>query len=1492
MSGSGGISSLPSSRLTRILQEKAELLKKRRQTAEQVLKQVEERIHQLESIQVTLPEVKERQTAIRELSRRSEWEGVESQAKSLIEYLDAHGQAPFETRRTEIVDRSQRVAEFGTAVPAELTRLQKIVLAPPGGATWAGLLDDVVRLDAAVRAVESEFSASLRVRAFEVAKWLQEPADRTPELERKFTAALEPLLRGKLAEALDHLDATIRKELPASVERREKSRSTATAVLGAGRELGVPTEALQTALAVDGESPPLDWPKSVAAVDAAIAGAGEALRERVGATLDGLRGTLRSLPDYGVEPEASLTGLEAVASRVATVPPAELPGLLTDGRAVVEEPVVRIVAGLLDEVRPKIVEARRLGRDPSEVFAAMNRAREALRLKIYSEALAASQEAIDRVQQLTGDLDTLRDEVDSLENLLRRLQTAKIPSAPFEEPLRRTRAHLDRVEVEPARALLQETIRALGERAFQYLTDQANKLGQVIDVAHDRGFLPRGLPARLAEVRGMLEGGRLADAGESLASIESELRIAAAPFVARRVEEIAKGFEDFHDETLVAPVRRLLADADVNLRVKEDLVGSIESLRRAEREFSAVFAAHASSLVEGLEDERRTLDSMGGPGDELQRQIDEVQQIFNMGDFVKASKASQEIRVRALQQQLVRSEEAVSHAKLALVELGKMGLDVAELKGSLESAHTAAKSQKYLDAYLLATQTEEAAQRLRSTAQSTLDDLARSTERWQSLKQAGVPVDPAKEQLLAAKQAVQALDFDRARTVLSELGRFLEFEQNRAEAKRLLAEAELLIEDGRRLSVPTEPLEQAAAEARATLEGDRPQESLAKIRNAHLELVQSLRPVLEENLRAVERDLEVARSAGLEATDVMVALGEARRRLALPVPTGVAEIVERARTELIETRGFFEHAERALKRATESLSQAELVRANVGAAREKLAGLQEPFARREYAKVVESASSIDRELHQATYAEVSKTLAGFQGMVVRAKREGSDTSLAENLLHNARQALENGRPLEAVQLATRSEAELERVELQLRIAQSSFAMIEKRVAEAEQGQVVAPAAKEMLEAARGALQRKDYPTVLERAIGASDALRTAVEQQRRAREALDHAGRALKEAVDLGAEATEAVPKLDAARTAAQRGDYPVAILRAREVVEASRWAIERTYAGALAEMRQLIETARSGGDPTVLEAAITRLAEAESALGARDWAKATERLEGARADIFRVLDQLVRGRLEELDRRYGATGAIAPTEAESRAELARRVAELRDARAYGSLLQVVDEEIVRATEAHKAQLKKRLDALREWLLVGEKLGVDTTPVMELFSEAKLHVDAGRLEPVEPLLGRAGTELVTLVQGRLAERMRDVETELVYARDGLHVHPGTIAERLDQAARLKAGNQTVESARLLLEAEEELNRRKSAHRELMNLHYLIDAALVRAVDRRLDASAARKLIDESIRLQATDYAPALAKAREALQMLQELIRANEPTSGFLPFRRPPPKSNP
>ncbi|MCI4363216.1 MAG: hypothetical protein L3K13_02800 [Thermoplasmata archaeon] len=1464
--------SLPSSRLTKLLQDKAEALKRRRVTAETLAREVEDRYAQMQALSIVLPEGESRATALKELVRRSDWEAVETSAKEFHAYLEQESRPRLETRLKEFRTRVERLAHLQHPVPAESIGAldEAAVLATDG--KWTEAVLRVRAVNDAIRTCEASYASSLSERLGRVIEWAEEIPEHRASAEGRLKSFFEAFAAGQEELPFAETIAAIESDLPAATVQRNRVRTSGEALEAAARELGVPSQELANALASDKNRPLLDWPEGAQLVEQASSSVAGALRERVGSTLEGYRSTLLSLEEQGVDPNAPLATLERVGAELKEATPERLPQLLGEARSAVEEPVLGVVAGLLDEVRPRLVEARRLGRNATEVFSAMNRAREALRLRIYGEALAAAQEALERAEALIEDLEAARAEQEALEALLNRLEKAQVPVGSYRVPLARAAEFLARAELASARPILADTFRRLGEESLTQVRLDLERLERVGRQGEELGFTPAGFLDQIGGVRSRLEEGEIAEGAEAAARLQVELRAAAGPYVARRIDEVGKGLEEIPDPALASPVRRLLADADVSLRVKDDLPTAIDTLHRAEREFSVVFAQHASALVEGLEEERRLLESMGGAGDEMQRQIDEVQQIFNMGEFVKAFRASQEIRTRARQQQLLRSEEALSHAKLALVELGKMGLDTTSLRSRLDQSIEAVRAARFLEGWRAATGTFDEAQRLRRTAQAILDRTGEVQELIESLRTVGVVVEGYSDELDRARASYQALEFTRARDLLDALHERLEREQARHEALRLLDEADALAEDGRRLSVPIEPLAERVRTAREALAASPGRESWGQARAVHTDIVQLLRPVFEENVRALERDVEIARSAELDVTPVVEQLTELRRRLSLPVPAGLSELLETARGRFHETRGFLEHAERAMRRARDAFNQAEVVRVEVRTFRPRLERVERHLAERDYARTIELASTLERELAQAAHHQVSKSLANFQGIVSRARQQGAQTALAENLLEQARGQLENARPLEALQLAARSESELERVELQRIIAQGSFDTIQRRIEMVMAQGLAAPVAREEIRRAREALEARDYPPVLERCMLAADALADAQEGQRRSRESIESAERQLKEASEMGAEVQEGLPLLEAARELDRTGEYAAALRRARDAGESARWSTERLYTASLTEIRTLLEIVQSTASEGEGREILSALDNAEAALKVRDWARATGQVERARATAFRALDVVVTAAERTVSQLYAGMSTAEGQDGTQRADMARRVAEARERHEFAAALELLREEESRIRERWKLNLAHQVQELQDHLWVGEKLGIDTTPVMEVFSEAKLALDSNRLDAVPSLVHRGTLQLESLVRRRIEEKIREVETELLFAQDGLHVTLGPVPQRLEQSRGALGEGRPVDAARLLLETEEELGRRKALHRELMNLHYLVDAALARATERRLDVVRPRELLTESLRLRAEDYGPALEKAREALQLLQELLR--------------------
>ncbi|HTW56015.1 MAG TPA: hypothetical protein VMG36_06175 [Thermoplasmata archaeon] len=1495
MSGPGGVGPLPSSRLTRILQEKAEALKKKRQTAEAALKEVEERTGQLDLLGLAVPGVADQLEQIHEFVRRSDWESVETHSQTLLTDLGTTVPPLLQDRRQRSVESLDRLTAVGLVLPASIADELEALAQPAAETPWTETLSRLGAIEAALRESAVTYLAGVRDRAVAVARWAGVGGERLGQFEARLPKIDTAARDDRLSDAIAAVQRALADGLPEAAERRQNTRASAERLRATAEELGAPTVQIDAALKADATAPIDRWPESVPAIDAAITEAAVGLRERCGQALEALRGALATVVEYGVDPSAARVALEAATARLATVTPLEIPPLLAEARAAAEESIVTVVAGLLDEVRPRIAAARRLGRDPSDVFAAMNRAREALRLKIYSEALAAAQEAVDRVSRLTEDLDTARDELQTLEAMLGRFKAVGFPTEPFDAELAKIRGALDRADVAAARKALGEAIRAAGKEALQFFLDRWTALDRAREYARERGFLPPEIAPVLAEARQQLDRGDLAGAAERIGRFEVELRTAAAPFVARRVEGMEKGFSEIADPALTAPVRRLLADADVTLRVKQDVVAALDSLRRAERDFASVFGAHASSLVEGLESEVKVLSAMGGASDEIQRQIDEVQQIFNMGDFVKASRASREIRTRAQQQQLVRADEAISHAKLSLVELEPMGLELGALRPLLDEAQEEARQARYLEAYRVATRLEESAARARSAAQAIVERLGPLQEHLTRLQADGVDPAPFYEPLRQIRTHVQALDFDRARGLLEETEQKLGSAGATAESHRLQGEVGLMIEEARQLGVPTDAFarrlellrtEEATAPAEATRTG---------VQRLHEEIAAVLRPILEESLRALERDLDIARSAGVPLEKIGGPLAEARRRLALPVPAGAAALLDEVRTALVSSRGYVDHAERAGKRVHEALAQAELLRVELGGLAARTERFDGHLADREYARVVELAGPLERELRQATYQHVAKMLAGFQSTITQLRRDGANTSVAENLLHQSRMMLDEGRPIEAVQLAGRSENELERVDLQHRLAEGSLQVAEAAVAKARDESVVAVEADDLVRAARAAYAEHAYPDVFDRTIAIGEILAQARTGRRRALEAIEVAERQLAEARQLAIDVRDAAAQLAEAQGEVGLGRYVPAVRLAREATEAGRWAIERTFSGPIDELRRRLDAARAEGLSTELDAAAALVAGADAAARAHQWTEARGEIARAEDALRRMFEETLDGRWREIEAAARATGPVPPAEEARRSQVAEKLAALRTARDLGGGLKLLRDELERLKAQRRETIGRSVGALRDRLWIGERLGVDTTPAMQLFGEARVAADSGRLDEAGPLLEKAGAALREAVAGPLARRRKELATEINFAAEGLHVSVGPIPGELRTVDEKIAAGQLLEGAQELLRIEEALNLRKSLHRELTNLHYLIDAALGRAEERRLDTARARALLEESVRLRDSDYAAAIGKAREALQLLQrEGVATAEPpppaapaASPFWPFRRPP-----
>ncbi len=1291
--------------------------------------------------------------------------------------------------------------------------------------------------------------------------------ERTPAILEAVQGSLARATEGDLLGAESSLEVQLEEKLPEALGRWKALRAECEELVRLARDQGVASGGLEQQLQATANARPLGLETYAERLAEERARVEASIRQILEVKFEDYRHVLEELQTEGNGQEEYLKALSSVIDRIPSARGRELGALLLEGLQSVQAPVVTLVASCFDEARPLLAEARRLGRNTIPLVQEMNRAREGLRTLEFRPAIKAARHVLDSATELVADVEAAREELDSFRELLARLSRSGLRTTDLEEYGRRAEEALSQNLLDKVRDALDEGIRMVGREALPYLRGRLSSTGTLLSRLERRGWPVQPFFLKLEEIRRSFEEGLFPEAAEGIAQLSVEVRSTATPLLSSRLEELRQALEKLPEGPARMELHRSLAESDLGLKIKEDLELALENLETAEKGLGEAFARESDHLVGELESARRDLEALGVETEEAQREIALVRQIFSLGDFLKGSQASQEVRSRILQQQLVRAEEAVSRAKFALVELGKMGLEPSALKAALGEASDRIRAGQYPEAFRHALTVREEAIRLKGTAQDVLDATVRVADLMVALRKAGVDPESFREfapRLDQARAAYQRLDFDQARAISDEVRGELERISARQEGLHEGEDLTRLLEGARLLGVDDPVWEGSLTEIREMLATAQAPEALDRLKELREAMRETLRGTLEEQLQGIEADLRSARALGMDTRGEESALREAHRRLSEPLPLGVAEIIDRSRREFFQSRGFREQGVATLKKAREAVSQAEMVRAPVGNLKARLEALDTPSEGTDLSDRLEEARQLTQEALELTQSQVAKTLNNFQTMINRAKMEGALTVVAENLLVQARSLLGSGKPLESLQLATRSEAELERVELQHALASNALITLEAKLDDAERNHVSSPQSREDLEQAKDLLARGDYAGVLERTMEGGDRLLGAQQGRRESLSALDRTAQYLGTLEVLGEEVQVSRALVEEGRRHFDQGRYREAKEAAESAYEQGRTALEalldrrrREVEGIYAEARSLYpDEFGTGPDP---------LTPAQEALAQQDWAGVLRALEEAEAQARAKTTSLAEEEIHALEAQWEREPVGDPEETRIRQETLRSAREAVTELRYAEVRPALEKGRQEALALRRRTLEGEISALEERVLLGERLGVDMTPVMEVFSEAKMELTAGNLETSAALRARTEETLLGLLRQRLPERSQALNSETAFAKEGLGVEVGPVEVLLRRVESQQSAGEVYPAALGLVEAEGELNRRRGLHHRLTNLQYMVEAVLAQAEEGHQDVGALRERLKEAMALRSEDYERALKASQEVLE---------------------------
>jgi hypothetical protein len=206
-----------------------------------------------------------------------------------------------------------------------------------------------------------------------------------------------------------------------------------------------------------------------------------------------------------------------------------------------------------------------------------------------------------------------------------------------------------------------------------------------------------------------------------------------------------------------------------------------------------------------------------------------------------------------------------------------------------------------------------------------------------------------------------------------------------------------------------------------------------------------------------------------------------------------------------------------------------------------------------------------------------------------------DVAKAEKSLGEANLALEDEDYPEALRLAMLSESEVEKVDLQKKMAAEIISVTAAKLKEAEKHGIDVDNVRSLLMSAANALKEKKYVNALELAMESGMDLSESTEKFERASTTLYAASARINESDDIGVDVKKSKEHLATAKEAFEKKDYATAMKFAKETILEAKRAYVEHLSRPIEACEQLIDTATKLG--VDITRATNMLSEAKAAL-------------------------------------------------------------------------------------------------------------------------------------------------------------------------------------------------------------------------------------------------------------------------------------------------------
>jgi hypothetical protein len=847
--------------------------------------------------------------------------------------------------------------------------------------------------------------------------------------------------------------------------------------------------------------------------------------------------------------------------------------------------------------RPKFITAKNIGANLQEAVKFLDLARSSLKDKKFAEAMEYARKGETTINKLISNYEGAKEELQLITQAISRAAKIGVDTTRITDLMKDAKRAFDAKDYRRAMGLISQCRENIEQAMHDHTMEIIKKSEGVISLGEKTD-------SEVTNVKEYLDQAMIALKSEDYdraIELAKKSRVEAGDAIKKGItKEIVE----------LTSLVNTLDEGDEKRKCLDILssAGDVLDLDNYEEAFSHIvecktsISNYAKNSIGKLEDRLKGLMEMNGDLKNSEEQLEKAKTLLEEENYPESLRISKETSQVLNQQQQKIVSDLASTIIESIQKAKSKGMDVSELNDKIRRANSAIGKRDYLDAYRIMTKSKEETLTFIGEHDELSAALVDLKLRIEEAAKQDIDVSSCQSKLEKAERALAQSSFDRVSAFVDECKNEIEQLTITHSIQEKMEFGKKCIEIAKSLDLDTSEMELQLKKIVIYMNKGQFENALNSAKTTSEKAEELCNVKISDMLSNAYSMIIEAKKIGLDVLTVEVLYQKAEEALELRRYDKAAKYASQSLGEIEEIRDESQRTANIINLAGNYIQEAENIKADVSEAKKLLEKAFSELKNNEYLASIELGKKCIRIAKKAKELKVSEAISSFQSIIDKSKRDGVDVSKAETLLEESRVALADEDYNEALRLAMQSESEVEKVDLQKKMAAEIIAVTAAKLKEAEKKGIQADSVRKLLIKAATSLKNHDYVKALEFALESGMVLSEVTEEYERASTTLHAAQARLNESDDIGVDVKKAKELLNTAKSAFEDKKFSTSMKFAKETIKEAK----RSYVGHLSipieHCESLIKTA---GDLGVnVTRANNMLNEAKAALEEESYAQ------------------------------------------------------------------------------------------------------------------------------------------------------------------------------------------------------------------------------------------------------------------------------------------------